>query len=230
VERERANFARMAEHDETNRFDGALAGYAEAHSGPEPALLAELRRATWLEVIRPQMLSDPLQGRVLSVISRMVRPRRILELGTYTGYATLCLAEGLEQGGRIDTVESNDELNAIQDQFWKRSPWAEQILRHNGEAHEVMKKLNGPYDLVWIDADKKRTATYIEEALKLTRIGGWILVDNVLWWGKVLDGEASSDADARRLHAINAALYKDERVEGVVLPIRDGIHVIQRVK
>lgn len=230
MERGKPNFVRMAEHDETNRFDGALAGYAETHSGPEPPLLAELRRATWLEVIRPQMLSDPLQGRVLSMISRMIRPTRVLELGTYTGYATLCLAEGLARGGHIDTVEPNDELNAIQDRFWLRSSWAEQINRHNGEALEVMKDLEGPYDLVWIDADKKRTATYIEESLKRTRIGGWILVDNVFWWGKVLKGEDSDDADARRLHAINEALQRDDRVEGVVLPIRDGIHVIQRVK
>ena len=202
--------------------------YAERHSSPEPEALEALRRDTWQHVLRPQMLSDPLQGRLLSFISHWIRPQRVLELGTYTGYATLCLAEGLAPEGQIDTIEPNDELNAIQDRHWTAAGVRGQIRRFNAEAHAVLPGLEGGYDLVWIDADKARTEEYLNACLPLTKRGGTLLIDNVLWWGKVLEGHESSDPDARRLHALNERLRADDRVDNLILPIRDGIHILRK--
>lgn len=202
--------------------------YAERHSSPEPEALAALRRDTWQHVLRPQMLSDPIQGRLLSFISQWIRPQRVLELGTYTGYATLCLAEGLAPEGQIDTIEPNDELNAIQDRHWTAAGVRGRIRRFNAEAHTVLPGLAGGYDLVWIDADKARTEEYLNACIPLTKSGGTLLIDNVLWWGKVLEGHGSSDPDARRLHALNERLRQDDRVENLILPIRDGIHILRK--
>lgn len=202
--------------------------YAERLSSPEPEALAALRKDTWQHVLRPQMLSDVIQGRLLSFVSQWIRPKRILELGTYTGYATICLAEGLRQGGRIDTIEPNDELNAIQDKHWGHAGIQNQIHRYNQEAHVVLPQLRGEYDLIWIDADKARTAAYVDACIPLTKPGGTLLVDNVLWWGKVLEGEHSQDPDARRLHQLNQQVLKDTRVDNLILPIRDGIHVLRK--
>jgi len=210
------------------RPDDAWAAYAARHSEAEPALLARLRRATWLRTTHPHMLTDPYQGRLLAMLSQLLRPHRILELGTFTGYATLCLAEGLAPGGWIDTVEPNDELNELQDAFWMEAEMRDRIVRHNAEAHEVLARLEGPWDLAWIDADKARTGEYVEAVLAQTRPGGLILVDNVMWWGKVLEGENATDKDARNLHALNAAWREDPRVENVLLPIRDGIHALRK--
>ena len=153
--------------------DDVLA-YAEAHSTEEWDVLKGLRRSTWQHVLTPQMLSDPIQGRFLANISRMLKPQSILELGTYTGYSTICLAAGLQTEGSIDTIEPNDELNDIQDEFWGAAGLLTAIRRHNGEALKVLPELSGPYDLVWIDADKARTEQYFEESLRRLRIGGWI--------------------------------------------------------
>tara|TARA_B110000285_G_C15087418_1_gene597011 strand:- start:775 stop:1257 length:483 start_codon:yes stop_codon:yes gene_type:complete len=159
----------------------------------------------------------------------MMTPLSILELGTYTGYSTLCLAAGLQPGGSIDTIEPNDELNRIQDEFWKASELASLIRRHNGEALEVLPKLSGPYDLVWIDADKARTEQYVEEALKRVRVGGWILVDNVLWWGKVLDKRKAEDPIAAMLESLTAKWARDSRMRTTLLPLRDGILMIEKL-
>ena len=208
--------------------DDVLA-YAEAHSTEEWDILKQLRRSTWQHVLTPQMLSDSIQGRFLANISRMIQPQSILELGTYTGYSTICLAAGLQAGGTIDTVEPNDELNGIQDEFWAAAGLQAAIRRHNGEALHVLPGLDGPYDLVWIDADKARTEQYIEEALKRVRIGGWILVDNVLWWGKVLDDRKEKDTIAAMLERLATALANDSRVRTTLLPLRDGILMIEKL-
>ena len=205
-----------------------ISRYAEQHSTPEPEVLASLRRDTWQHVLRPQMLSDPLQGQILAWISRWVQPKRILELGTYTGYSTICLAEGLAEDGEIVTVEPNDELNAIQERHWRAAGILERVNRLNAEAHEVLAGVGGGFDLVWIDADKARTAEYYEAVLPLTSPGGHILIDNVLWWGKVLEGPESSDPDARRLHALNEQLRDDPRVDNLLLPVRDGIQILRK--
>ncbi len=174
------------------------------------------------------MLTDPYQGRLLALVSQLVRPHRVLELGTFTGYATLCLAEGLAPGGWIDTVEPNDELNDLQDAFWTEAGVRDRIVRHNAEAHEVLEEIEGVFDLAWIDADKARTGEYVEAVLDRTRPGGILLVDNVMWWGKVLEGASAKDPDARRMHALNGAWREDVRVENLLLPLRDGIHVLRK--
>lgn len=206
-----------------------LLDYAELHSTAEWEVLKQLRRSTWQHVLTPQMLSDSIQGRFLANLSRMLKPLSVLELGTYTGYSTICLAEGLLAGGKIDTIDPNDELNAIQDEFWRAAGLNGSINRHNGEALNILPQLNGPYDLVWIDADKSRTEEYIEQTLLLVRTGGWILVDNVLWWGKVLDHQKQKDPIAAMLEKLTADLAKDPRVRTSLLPLRDGILMIEKL-
>jgi caffeoyl-CoA O-methyltransferase len=210
-----------------DRFEDPIADYAEEHSNPEPELLARLRRRTWQTQTHAHMLSDPLQGRLLAMFSKLIRPNLVLELGTFTGYSTLCLAEGLAPGGHIHTVDPDEELHTLQDDFWSEAGLTSQITRHTAEASVVLKNLDGLFDLVWIDADKQRTAEYTEWAVAHTRQGGLILIDNVLWWGKVLEGSNSSDPDARLLHGLNEKLAKDPRVENLILPLRDGIHVLR---
>lgn len=211
-------------------MDHELLAYAVSHSTAEDAVLAELRKKTWQTVLTPQMLSDPIQGKFLQNWSRMVRPQRVLELGTYTGYSTICLAAGLGPDGRIDTVEPNDELNAIQDEFWEKAGIVECIQRHNAEASTVLPELEGPFDLVWIDADKPRTGDYVEQCLSLVRPGGWILVDNVLWWGKVLPSRMDGDATSEHLKAVCAEWAKRSGIRTTLLPIRDGILTIEKVE
>lgn len=212
-----------------DRFEDPVFDYAESHSAAEPALLAQLRRRTWQTQTHAHMLSDPLQGRLLALFSHLIRPRQVLELGTFTGYSTLCLAEGLAPEGIIHTVDPDEELQPLQDEFWQQAGVADQIHRHIAEASAILPTLSGPFDLVWIDADKRRTADYVQWAIAHTRSGGLILIDNVLWWGKVLEGEAAADPDARALHGLNASLRDDPRVDNLLLPIRDGIHAL-RVK
>lgn len=215
---------------ETHQMDDELLAYAVSHSTSEDGVLAELRRKTWQSVLTPQMLSDPIQGKFLQNWSRMVRPERVLELGTYTGYSTICLAHGLQDGGLIDTVEPNDELNSIQDEFWKKAGIRSAVQRHNAEASDVLPTLRGPYDLIWIDADKPRTGEYMEQCLPFLRPGGWMLVDNVLWWGKVLPSRTDKDATSRHLESLCAEWANRSDVRTTLLPIRDGILTVEKVE
>jgi caffeoyl-CoA O-methyltransferase len=208
--------------------DNVLA-YAEEHSTEEPEVLRRLRRSTWQHVLTPQMLSDSIQGRFLANLSRMLKPLSVLEFGTYTGYSTICLAAGLQPEGCIDTIEPNDELNAIQNEYWAEAGLTNSICRHNGEALSILPKLTKSYDLVWIDADKARTEQYVEEALKRVRTGGWVLVDNVLWWGKVLDDRKTEDPIASMLESLATKLAHDPRVRTTLLPLRDGILMMEKL-
>ena len=216
--------------EEPHQLDNELLTYAINHSSAEDEVLAELRKKTWQTVLTPQMLSDPIQGKFLQNWSRMVRPKRVLELGTYTGYSTICLAAGLDANGHIDTVEPNDELNAIQDEFWEKAKIRERIQRHNVEASTALPSFKGPYDLVWIDADKSRTGNYVNQCLPLVRPGGWILVDNVLWWGKVLPSRTDGDTTSEHLESVCADWAKLRSIRTTLLPIRDGILTIEKVE
>ncbi|MCY1477645.1 putative O-methyltransferase [compost metagenome] len=199
--------------------------YVERHSENEPALLAALHRETYQKIMQPRMLSGHFQGRVLSMLSKLIRPVTILEIGTYTGYATLCLAEGMQENGSIDTIDINEELSSIQKKYFDLSPWKDQISQHLGDALEIIPTLGKSYDLVFIDADKDNYLNYFDMILPLMNKGGIILSDNVLWSGKVLETPDPRDLSTNVLLEYNKKLKKDPRVETVLLPIRDGLTV-----
>lgn len=206
-----------------------LEAYAEKHSQAEPALVAELNRQTHLQTTKPRMVSGHLQGRVLSMIAKLVQPKAILEIGTFTGYATLCMAEGLAADGHIDTLDNNEELYDLQRAFFDKSPWGNQIEQHLGNALDILPTLDRRYDLVFIDADKENYANYFEAIIHKMNAGGLILSDNVLWSGKVLEEVKANDKSTQALLAYNTLLANDPRVETVLLPIRDGL-TLSRVK
>lgn len=199
--------------------------YVEKHSEDEPALLASLHRETFQKIMQPRMLSGHFQGRVLSMLSKLIRPINILEIGTYTGYATLCLAEGMQENGSIDTIDINEELEDIQKKYFDLSDWKGQISQHLGDALEIIPNLNKKYDLVFIDADKDNYLNYWEMILPVMNKGGIILSDNVLWSGKVLEEPNPKDLSTNVLVEYNKKLKEDSRVETVLLPIRDGLTV-----
>lgn len=202
--------------------------YAIDHSDPEPELLYRLHRETWQKVIMPRMLSGHFQGRLLSFISRLKAPERILEIGAYTGYSAICLCEGLQPNGRLDTIEVNPELAFLQDKYWAEAGLSDRIHRYIGKALDVLPTLEGPYDLVFIDADKENYPAYYELALERTRRGGLLLIDNVLWSGKVTAEAAPNDRETRILQELNNFIAADRRVSKVLLPIRDGVFALIR--
>ncbi|WP_276725031.1 O-methyltransferase [Capnocytophaga granulosa] len=206
-----------------------LERYAEQHSQQEPPLLAALVRETHLRVLQPRMLSGHLQGRLLSVLSKLLAPSYIVEIGAFTGYATLCLAEGLAPLGRLHTIEANEEYEDIQNKYFGQSPYREQIVQHFAPALEVLPTLPDAIDLVFIDADKKNYLNYLEAVLPKMRVGGVILSDNVLWSGKVVEPVKDNDKHTQVLMAYNERLATDPRLETVLLPIRDGL-TLSRVK
>jgi predicted O-methyltransferase YrrM len=202
-----------------------LEDYVALHSEDEPQLLAELNRETHRKILQPRMLSGHFQGRILSMIAKLVNPKSILEIGTYTGYATLCLAEGLQDGGTIDTLDNNEELYDFQRKYFDKSEWKENIHQHLGNALDIIPGLNKKFDLVFIDADKENYINYFEMIVPLMNKGGIILSDNVLWSGKVLEPVKANDKSTKILLEYNKTLKEDTRVETVLLPIRDGLTV-----
>lgn len=206
-----------------------LEEYCEAHSTPESDLLYRLNRETNLKCIKPRMISGHLQGRLLSFISQMMRPKRILEIGTYTGYATLCLAEGLTDEGRIDTIEIDEELEEMIRRYFSQSDYKEKITLHVGDALQVLKQLDATWDLVFMDAEKDDYIAYYELVMPRLRQGGIILADNVLWSGKVIQTVKTSDKETRALMKFNDYVLTDERVKNFLLPFRDGIMVIEKL-
>ncbi|MFD2600508.1 O-methyltransferase [Flavobacterium suzhouense] len=202
-----------------------LEDYAAFHSENEPALLAALNRETHQKILQPRMLSGHFQGRVLSMISKLVNPKHILEIGTYTGYATLCLAEGLQENGTLDTMDNNEELYDFQTKYFDLSSWKDQITQHLGNALDMIPSLNKKFDLVFIDADKENYINYFNMIVPMMNKGGIILSDNVLWSGKVLEPVKANDKSTKILLEYNQLLKEDPRVETVLLPIRDGLTV-----
>lgn len=203
--------------------------YVTDFSTQEDALLAELDRTTHLRVVNPRMISGHVQGRVLEMMVRMLRPRRVLEIGTFTGYSTLCIAAGLDDGATVDTVEIDDELEDIAASFFARSPHGHKIRPHTGDALEIAPALGAEFDLVFIDGDKRQYPDYLQMAMGLTRPGGFILADNVLWYGKVAGQAAPNDLHTRRLQEFNATVLADPRLENIILPLRDGINIIRKL-
>ncbi|MDG1160188.1 MAG: class I SAM-dependent methyltransferase [Flavobacteriales bacterium] len=206
-----------------------LESYIAAHTSPQGNLLDALENETWRKILVPRMISGHVQGRALSMFSKMISPKNILEIGTYTGFSALCLAEGLKDEGRLDTIEVNDELCDIQDKFWDMSPQGKFIHRHLGEALNIMPGLNRKYDLIFIDADKDNYLNYYAASLDLLNSGGYIMLDNVLWSGKVVDPAAQKDSDTIKMNELNRVIQEDERVENVLLGIRDGIMMVRKI-
>jgi len=204
-----------------------LQAYAERHTSEESPLLKKINRETYAHVTHPRMLSGQLQGRVLSMISCMIRPRRILEIGTYTGYSALCLSEGLQDSGKLITIDINEELHDRTTGYFREANLQHRIDYRMGDATLIVPQLKDKFDLVFIDADKENYAHYFDLVIDRVNLNGFIMADNVLWSGKVL--EAETDKDTRAIVEFNAKVQRDKRVENVLLPVRDGIMLMRKV-
>lgn len=202
-----------------------LDNYVVEHSQAEPKLLQELSRETWQKVLNPRMLSGAFQGRVLSMISKLVQPTTILEIGTYTGYSALCLAEGLSKDGMIHTIDKNEELEELQHKYFQKSEYKDQITQYVGNAIDIIPTIDTKFDLVFIDADKSNYVNYFHLIIEKMNKGGIILSDNVLWSGKVIEELDPKDIDTKILLEYNRLLNEDSRLETVLLPIRDGLTI-----
>ena len=203
--------------------------YVVAHSQAEPELLKKLNRETHQKILQPRMLSGHYQGRVLSILSKLINPENILEIGTYTGYSALCLAEGMAKNGSLHTIDINEELYDFQRKYFDASPYGNQIHQHVGNALEIIPGLDTTFDLVFIDADKHNYPNYFNLIVDKMKPGGVILTDNVLWSGKIIEDVKPDDKDTQALIEYNKLINDDPRVETVILPIRDGL-TISRVR
>ncbi|RDV16979.1 O-methyltransferase [Pontibacter diazotrophicus] len=210
-------------------IDEELLQYSEEHTSPENELLHKINRQTHLSVLRPRMLSGHQQGRLLSMFSKMIQPKQILEIGTYTGYSALCMAEGLQLGGTLHTIDINEELEERVRGYFEEAGLSESIRFYIGNALEIIPAIDAQYDLVFIDADKINYATYYDLVIDKVRAGGYIIADNVLWSGKVLEKyRRKLDEDTKAVIDFNKKVQDDERVENILLPIRDGLMVARK--
>lgn len=210
-----------------NFLDHNLETYLAEHSEQEPKLLQELARETHLKILQPRMLSGAYQGRLLALLSKLIAPKHILEIGTYTGYSALCLAEGLQANGQIDTIDINEELTDMQRKYFDVSGYGKQIVQHLGNAGEIIPAIEGTFDFVFIDADKEQYPLYFDLIVDRVRSGGLIIADNVLWSGKVL--EPATDQATESLQSFNKKVAKDSRVETVILAVRDGLTLLRKI-
>ena len=206
-----------------------LDDYVVAHSQKEPELLQQLSRETWQKVLAPRMLSGHFQGRVLSMVSKLINPKNVLEIGTYTGYSALCLAEGIQPKGQLHTIDTNEELYDLQRRYFDKSGFGNQIIQYTGNAINIIPKIDKTFDLVFIDADKQNYPNYLEIILPKLKSGSVILSDNVLWTGKVIEELQKGDKDTEALLKYNKMINEHSQLETVLLPIRDGL-TITRVK
>ncbi len=202
--------------------------YVVQHTAKEPELLQKLNRETNQKVLQPRMLSGHYQGRILSMISKLVQPKYILEIGTYTGYSALCLAEGMQSDGMLHTIDVNEELVDLQKRYFTASAFASQITQHLGEASQIIPTLKGHFDLIFIDADKPNYPIYFRQIMEKLNPGGIIISDNVLWSGKVVEPVQEDDESTKALLEYNRLLAEDERLETVMLPVRDGLAISRR--
>lgn len=208
--------------------DPKINSYAEAHTSPENDLLAELNRDTNAHVMFPRMLSGHLQGRLLSMLSKMIQPKNILEIGTYTGYSALCLSEGLQGGGMIHTIELNPEHEEMIRKYFRNAGAEKKITLHIGNATKIIPTLSETFDLVFIDADKENYSKYFELVFPKLRNGGYIFADNTLWSGKVLGPVDPNDKETKGITEFNKKIQADNRVENILLPVRDGLMIIRK--
>ena len=201
--------------------------YALEHTAKENELLEKLNRETWAKVMTPRMLSGHLQGRILSMFSKMIAPENILEIGTYTGYSALCMAEGIKKNGKLHTIDSNEEVFEFARRYFEQSEYNENIIQHTGNALEIIPELDTKFQLVFIDADKENYSNYFDLVFKKLSVGGYIIADNVLWSGKVL--QENKDKETMALVSYNKNIHRDKRVENILMPIRDGLMICRKV-
>ena len=200
--------------------------YIRKNSSKEPEILKDLNKETYLKVLNPRMLSGHLQGRFLSIITKLIKPKKILEIGTYTGYSAICMAEGLIENGIIHTIDINEELVSIQNKYFAKSKCNNSIIQHVGDARNIIKSINEKFDLVFLDADKENYIEYYELVIEKVKKGGLIIADNVLWTGKVVEPEKDDDELTQYLIDFNKMINEDDRVENIILPLRDGLNII----
>ena len=213
-----------------NYINEHLEDYIIKHSQQEPRILKDLNRETNLKVLQPRMISGAHQGRLLSIISKIISPTKILEIGTFTGYSTLCLSEGLTKDGRIHTVDINEELYDLQRKYFKKSPFNDNIIQHLGNALEVIPTMDNNFDLIFLDADKNNYPEYLDVLISKLKIGGVLLSDNVLWDGKVLNPISEKDISTKAIAKYNKLLSQREDMDNVILPIRDGLTISRKIK
>ena len=206
-----------------------LDDYVVQHSQKEPELLKQLNRETNQKMLQPRMLSGHYQGRVLSMLSKLINPEYILEIGTYTGYSAICLAEGMKKNGELHTIDINEELAYFQKKYFEKSDFSENIVQHIGDATEIIPKIDHQFDLVFIDADKPNYPRYFELIIDILNPGGVLLSDNVLWSGKVIEKVKADDESTKALLQYNKLLNEDPRIETVLLPIRDGLTISRKI-
>ncbi|MEE3038057.1 MAG: O-methyltransferase [Bacteroidota bacterium] len=204
--------------------------YICQHSQKESPLLRELNRETWAKVLMPRMLSGHLQGRALSMLSKMISPKYVLEIGTFTGYSAICLCEGIKHGGKLITIDINEELENMANSYFKKAGVKDKIQHHIGNAIDIIPKLGYDFDLVFIDADKENYSEYFDLVIDKMPIGGFIVADNVLWSGKVIKDNDSKDQETIAIKEFNHKVQNEERVENVLFPIRDGLMICRKVK
>ena len=200
--------------------------YIRKNSSKEPKILKDLNKETYLKVLNPRMLSGHIQGRFLSIITKLIKPKKILEIGTYTGYSAICMAEGLIENGIIHTIDINEELISIQNKYFAKSKCNNSIIQHVGDARNIIKSINEKFDLVFLDADKENYIEYYELVIEKVKKGGLIIADNVLWTGKVVEPNKDDDELTQYLIDFNKMINEDDRVENIILPLRDGLNII----
>jgi predicted O-methyltransferase YrrM len=204
--------------------------YACLHSQEEIQVLKDLNRETWAKVLIPRMLSGHLQGRTLSMFSKMIKPKNILEIGTYTGYSAICLCEGLEENGKLHTIDINEELKEISSKYFKKANIEDKVEQHIGNAMEIIPGLDLTWDLVFIDADKENYSNYFDLVIDKMALGGFLVADNVLWSGKVVEPISEKDMETKEIINFNDKIHQSDRVENVLMPIRDGLMVCRKIK
>ena len=211
-----------------NKLD--LEKYILEHIDEEDAVLKELERETFLKVLRPRMLSGHLQGKMLELFSQMLNPKRILEIGTYTGYSAICLAKGLQADGTLHTIEINDELESMARRYFEKAGMSNKIKQHIGDAKSIIPSLNETFDLVFIDADKREYSTYFDLIIDNVRHGGLLIADNILWDGKVVEEVDPNDEQTKGILAFNEKIKNEPRVSQIILPLRDGLMLIRKYR
>jgi caffeoyl-CoA O-methyltransferase len=205
-----------------------IESYVAQHTEIEPQLLNELNHETWEKVLIPRMLSGHIQGRVLSMLSHMINPKNVLEIGTYTGYSALCFAEGLQKGGKIHTIDINEELETMVNNYIEKANLRDSIINHIGNAVEIIPTLTETFDMVFIDADKTNYSNYYDLVFDKVKPGGYIIADNVLWSGKVIENKKDLDPDTLALIAYSEKIHADNRVQNVLFPVRDGLMIARK--